>query len=98
MESEWDWGGGITPHPRDLLPLSKMWAVVFCCIGLKGQEVKDQWGRKSHVCNVPMSPYPIALNPGAHKGLQGWAPCHRWYLSGGALMNGGLGHVSHGLQ
>lgn len=45
-----------------------------------------------------MSPYPIALDPGAHKGLEVWAPCHRWYLSGGALMNGGLGHVSHGLQ
>lgn len=45
-----------------------------------------------------MSPYPIALDPGAHKGLGVWAPCHRWYLSGGALMNEGLGHVSHGLQ
>lgn len=42
MTSKWDWGGGITPHPQGLASLSKMWAVVLGCMGLKAQEVEDQ--------------------------------------------------------
>lgn len=63
MGSEWDWGGGVTLHPRDSPPLLKMWAVVLGCMGLKGQEVKDQWRRRSHVCNVPLPHCPGPRGP-----------------------------------